>query len=227
MKTIAIILLIIIVLLLLEVLLMPQGKRRKPKKKKMPVESQENNKDFEEVIQRRDRLIRSLKQNIAALEKEKNEMDKQFVIEKAKTKKFQEKLSQERGWHEKEQDSVDKKNKEFQQLKQEFSRLQDNFSKEHVVNLKLDHNVKDLSLEIDSLKETRRSLESENNELNMKTTIYRSEIAHLKKDVAVLTKKKDDTAWIAKSEYIKVEKLLKEKEKELERVEREIKKNSN
>jgi len=211
----------------LEVLLMPQGKRRKPKKKKMPVESQENNKDFEEVIQRRDRLIRSLKQNIAALEKEKSEMDKQFVIEKAKTKKFQEKLSQERGWHEKEQDSVDKKNKEFQQLKQEFSRLQDNFSKEHVVNLKLDHNVKDLSLEIDSLKETRRSLESENNELNMKTTIYRSEIAHLKKDVAVLTKKKDDTAWIAKSEYIKVEKLLKEKEKELERVEREIKKNSN
>jgi len=227
MKTIAIILLIIIVLLLLEVLLMPQGKRRKPKKKKMPVESQENNKDFEEVIQRRDRLIRSLKQNIAALEKEKSEMDKQFVIEKAKTKKFQEKLSQERGWHEKEQDSVNKKNKEFQQLKQEFSRLQDNFSKEHVVNLKLDHNVKDLSLEIDSLKETRRSLESENNELNMKTTIYRSEIAHLKKDVAVLTKKKDDTAWIAKSEYIKVEKLLKEKEKELERVEREIKKNSN
>jgi len=137
---------------------MPQGKRRKPKKKKMPVESQENNKDFEEVIQRRDRLIRSLKQNIAALEKEKSEMDKQFVIEKAKTKKFQEKLSQERGWHEKEQDSVDKKNKEFQQLKQEFSRLQDNFSKEHVVNLKLDHNVKDLSLEIDSLKETRRPL---------------------------------------------------------------------
>jgi len=227
MKTIAIVVLIIIVLLLFEVLLMPQGKRRKDKKKKKPVESQENNRDFEEVIQRRDKQIRSLKQDLAALEKEKSELDKQFTIEKAKTKKFQEKLSQERGWHEKEQGGADKKNKEFQQLKQEFSRIQDNFSKEHIANLKLDHSVKDLSKEIDFLKETRKSLESQNNELTMKTTNYLSEISHLKKDVAVLTKKKDDTTWIAKSEYIKVEKLLKEKEKELERVEREIKKNPN
>jgi len=59
----------------------------------------------------------------------------------------------------------------------------------------------------------------------MKTTNCRTEIAHLKKDVAVLTKKKDDTVWIAKSEHVKVERLLKEKEKELERIEREIKKN--
>ncbi|MBZ0166514.1 MAG: hypothetical protein K8I00_06875, partial [Candidatus Omnitrophica bacterium] len=50
---------------------------------------------------------------------------------------------------------------------------------------------------------------------------YRREIAHLKKDVAVLQKKKEEETFVAKSEYGRLEKELQKVQKELERAQRE------
>ena len=49
----------------------------------------------------------------------------------------------------------------------------------------------------------------------------RKEVSDLRKENMDLARKKDDATWIAKSEYERIEKLLKEKEKELERMKRE------
>ena len=148
-------------------------------------------------------------------------MEKQLLVEKAKAKKFQEKLSQERQWHEKEQSTVDKKGKEFQQLKKELSKIQEISSKEHALNLRLEKGLKELKGENDALNQKRRAVESENAQLKAKMDNYRRETAQLKKENAELNKKKEDVSWIAKSEYERVARLLKEKEMDLERIPRE------
>ena len=43
----------------------------------------------------------------------------------------------------------------------------------------------------------------------------------MKKKVAELSKETEDTQWVARMEYDRVAKLLKEKEKELQRMDRE------
>ena len=59
-------------------------------------------------------------------------------------------------------------------------------------------------------------------QLKAKTDENRTEIMHLKKENSELSKKKDDVSWIAKSDHIKLEKIVKEKEKEIERLQREL-----
>ena len=94
---------------------------------------------------------------------------------------------------------------------------------EHSLNLRLEKELKELRKVADEQNELRRNAEIENTKLKTKNDDYRSEIAHLKKDIAELKKEKANTEWINKSEYEKLSQELKEKEKQLQRVQREIK----
>ena len=69
-------------------------------------------------------------------------------------------------------------------------------------------------------REQSRTNEEENDQLTAKVKNNKQEIMRLKKENMQLEKKKEDINWIAKTEYEQVEKLLKEKEKELDRITR-------
>jgi chromosome segregation ATPase len=212
---------IIMILVLLAVLfLIPTKIKGKKKKKKQPQELTPQEEEFKGKISRLEKHIHSLRDEILTFQKEEKVHEKALAIEKAKVKKFQEKLSQEREWHEKEQNTIDKKGKEFQQIKQELLKVQENFSSEHSANLRLNNELKEMKQQNDTLNEKRRAAEGENAQLNAKLENNRREIALLKKENAGLAKKKEDLSWIAKPEYERVLTLLKEKEKELERVSR-------
>jgi hypothetical protein len=122
-------------------------------------------------------------------------------------------LTQERQWHTKEQDSIDKRGKELHQLKIELANVQESFSKAHAMNLQLEHKLKDLEQQNSLLIEQRRSVEGENTRFKTMIDANRQEMAHLKRENRDLSKKREDTQWVAKSEYERVMNLLKEKEK--------------
>ena len=63
--------------------------------------------------------------------------------------------------------------------------------------------------------------ESEIAQLKAKNENCRQEIVDLRKENMELTKKKEDTKWIAKADHDKLQQTLREKEKELERIKRE------
>ena len=215
---------IFISILLAVVFLIPGEKKRKKKKGKVQERPIVDEKDWEQKVSRLEKHTYSLRDQILDLQKGEKETEKQLMIERVKVKKFQEKLSQERQWHEKEQGSIDKKGRDFQELKVELIDIQESYSKAHSANLRFEHQVKELQDQLDLLNERRRAIEEENTQLTAKIKNDQQKIAQLKKENIQLKKKKEDVNWIAQTEYQRVEKLLKEKEKELDRVTRENKK---
>lgn len=212
---------IFISILLAVVFLIPGEQKRKKKKRKTQEQPVVEEKDWEQKVSRLEKHNHSLREQILDFQKGEKVFEKQLMVERVKVKKFREKLAQERLWHEKEQDSIDKKGKDFQELKVELIDIQESYSKAHSANLRFEHQVKELQDQVDSLNGRRRVVEEENTQLTAKVKNDQRDIAYLKKENIQLEKKKEDVNWIAKTEYQRVEKLLKEKEKELVRVTRE------
>lgn len=216
---------VILILILVGIIFFVPSEKRGTKKTKKPQEDiVQQKRDLEQKISRLDRYIRSLRDDILALQKSAKSSEKELMVERVKVKKFQEKLSQERTWYKKEHSTIDKKGEEFRQLKGELEKVQESFSKEHSLNIRLEREVKDLKQRNDSLNDQRREAEGESARLKAKDENSRKEIAQLKKDVAQLSKKEKDVQWVAKSEYDRVSRLLKEREKEFQRLERELEK---
>ena len=67
----------------------------------------------------------------------------------------------------------------------------------------------------------RRAAESEIAQLKAKNENARHEVVDLRKENMELSKKKEDTMWVAKTDHDKLQQALREKKKEFERLKRE------
>ena len=210
---------IIMILILLGLLFLIPSKGKKEKRRKKQQEiATPLEEELRAKVARLEKHIQSLRDEIQSLQNAGNDHEKNLAIEKAKVKKLQEKLSQEREWHQKEQIAIEKKGGEFLQVKQELLKIQELYSNEHSANLRFAHEVQELKRDNDSLNGQRRGMENENAQLKARIENQRVENTRLKQENTELQKKKEDVNWIAKSEYDRVTRLLKEKEKELERI---------
>jgi len=212
-----------IALLLITIYVIPSEKKYKKRKKKPEVNLINELNDKKQSILRMDKHIQSLRSEILEYESKEKANVKYLMVERVKVKKLQEKLSQERRWHEKEQGSIEKKGKEFRQRKSDLIEAQENFSKAHSANIRNEQKIQELEQGNSSLTDQCRKVESENIGLSAKVESYRKEIAQLKRENIQLEKKNNDVSWIAKTEFDLVVKQLKEKEKQLERLNRENK----
>jgi len=83
---------VILALLLIEVLLKPTVKKKiKKRRKDLPKVDPDEQRDWRQKYERLEPRVRSLQAKIDQYEKNKKQMDKQLMIEKAKNKKIQEK----------------------------------------------------------------------------------------------------------------------------------------
>lgn len=213
---------IFVAVLLLMLILLPTTQKSSQKKRKaQPQEISPPDTHLQEAVARMQKHIQSLHGQIAALQQQEKAREHELTLEKVKVKKLQEKLSQERDWHEKEQKTSGKKGQEFYYMKDELSKLQDQFGKEHAENLRQKKEIEELKHEAARLQDVRRAAESESAQLKAKMENCQQEIAQLRKENSELRKKKEDTMWVAKSDHDKLQQLLREKEKELERLKRE------
>jgi chromosome segregation ATPase len=215
-----IILVVFVVLLwiLIEVVLLPNSEKKKKKIKKVEQEQLPNilQSQWEEKISKFEHRLKVQHDKILQFEQKELQWQKDIVIEKAKTEKFHEKLLKEREWHEKENSMADKSTKELDRLKAELKKEQDQFSKEHLTMLRLNQDYTELRKSHDQVTEEKRLIELELRQFKTKYDDNRQEIAQLKKEVAILSQKKQDEEWVAKSDYIKLEQDLRRLNKELE-----------
>jgi predicted RNase H-like nuclease (RuvC/YqgF family) len=216
---------VIVLILLIAVIINLPAEKQKAKKKKReeaPIIVSPEQKHLEEKVVRLEHNIHSLKRDIEGWEKKCRDLEKNLAVESVKEKKLLEKLAQERSWKEKEDVHLAKLNRDIHDLKSELTKIQDQFSKEHMATLKLENEHKALQVQQEELAKQKRALDVENDQLKAKIESQRRDIAQLKSENVTLHKKEDDKSWVAKTEYQRLEMKLKEKEKEFERLKREI-----
>ena len=200
--------------------LFPNPSQRVRKKRPKPVSEQEQ-KDWKAVSLRMERHIRELKQDIFELQKREKLLSRELEISKEKESVLQTKLNQERGWQQKGASELEKKGLELQKITTTLKAAEERLASEHSELLRIQRQEKELLDEIAGLKKSAQSLEFELSQARAQAESYRKEMLDLRSDNARLSKKHDDTSWIAKTEYLKIKEELRVKEKELDRVKRE------
>ncbi|MCB9747635.1 MAG: hypothetical protein H6755_04420 [Candidatus Omnitrophica bacterium] len=213
---------VILIVFLLVFLLWPSQQKRNNRKKKREKQVKEE-KDWPAINQRLEKNIHRLKNEIEGLQKVEKELRKEIAVEKMYNAKLKDKIAQERGWQEKEKGDFDKKGKELQRVKMELQKIQEDFSKEHSLNLRLERELNEHKNQVKDLNEQRRAAELDAAHVKANNDQLRQDLTKIKAENIELTKKERDTQWIARSEYDSLNQQLKEAQKKLERITREMK----
>lgn len=209
---------IFILILLAVVYFIPDEKKKAQKRREKELLAQ---KDWQKTALHLEGHIHHLRRELEALEKKDKDLVSALSVEKTKGAALQEKLVKERQWHHEEDEHILKFREEIQQLKKEMLKEQEVCALEHAKNLRLDQSLRELKQEKDSLADEKRTRDLELAQLKTRIDHYRQENIQLKADNAQLIKKKEDTAWVAKTEFDELQMKYKTLEKELERLKRQ------
>lgn len=213
--------------LLIFVFMLPtEVERKKKQKKQAEVINVQREQALEKQIRHLENTIPALRKQLDTHQQKEHQWQKELLIERTKVEKLEQKLNQERDWQQKEVEKFDKKVKEVAQFKNELSKLQESFNKEHSRNLHLENELRDLKEKGAVVGSERRELDLANVQLKSKLEAAQREIEQLKKDIEFASRQKEDTSWVTKSEYLKLEKKCKDVEGKLEQMTKAARKSS-
>jgi len=190
------------------------------KRKKVPKATPVDNKNWEEINRKLEKHILSLREEIEKLKIIERNLSRDLAMEKEKNTRLQEKLFQEKKWLEKEKDTMGKATEELKSFKENLMKAQNDHEKEHSLNLKYEREFKELKKESEDLEKQRRDVAAKLMQAESELAVYKKQLSEQKHLNLELKKETSEVQWIARSEYEKVEKLLKEKEKELQNLKR-------
>ncbi|MDP8266355.1 MAG: hypothetical protein P9M07_05355 [Candidatus Aceula meridiana] len=204
-----------------------EEKRRKKKKKKTQEEelSKGEKKWQETAFALRDR-IQGFKKEI----ERKNQQEKKLLLnlkeEKDKNVRIEDKLKREKKWFSEQESNLDRRTKEMRQIKMDLVRAQTESEKEYSLRLAAEREKKDFKKDFDRLNKEKKEYILKTTHLDFTIRTLKEEIDDLKKanhDLAREAAKKNEegSQWIAKSEFEKIEKAFKEKEKEVEKLKKD------
>ncbi|MFP4473073.1 MAG: hypothetical protein ACLFPX_04275 [Candidatus Omnitrophota bacterium] len=200
-------------------LIFPSGKakRRKPRKRRLSPEEQ---KDWHAAALRMEKHIVRLKKELFQAQKviKKQEIRLDLVSEQAE--KVKDKLAQERSWQKKEADDLDKKNRRLEKLQNTLCQAEEQFEEEHQELLRLQRRDQENTRALEQADAQIKQFREDLAKARAQSDNYRQEILDLRSENKKLSRKHEDTEWIAKSEFLKVRTELQVKSKELERYKR-------
>jgi len=199
----------------------PAEENRK-RKKKRPEEPEEQisseEKKWQEAAFRLKEYVTRYKQEINDLKKEEQKLKERIKEEEQKGQKFEEKLKREKQWLTEQESSLDRRTKEMRQFKMELTKAESDREHEYSLRLASDREKKDIQSDLEKMTKEKNDLVLKVTNLEFTLRTQKEEIVELRKANAVLQKKKDEEQWIAKSEFDKLEQLLKQKDKEIQKL---------
>lgn len=210
---------LLVIALLLVVFVIPTDvKKKKPRRERVTAPDLESRlAKANKEAQHQEASARALRRRIEEFELKEKEWQKFREAEQAKSQKFQDKLVQERQWQGQEAAKYEKKGSEIRQLQKDLKAVNDQLAQEHSRRLKLEGEIRDLKQQYSGLNDVRRGLDVEIMQLTEKYEDHRQQVRELRKENAGLAKQKEDTAWVARSDYLKLEQKLRKAESELRR----------
>lgn len=208
----------LVIMLLAVLFLLPSEKsaRRSFYKKPKPLGS-EDTKDWKAACLKLEKHIHTLRAEIEQGKTREKNSERDLLIQREKAKKLQEKISQERGWQEKEITEKERKGQEVIRLKEFLTHAEEELQKEHGERLRLERELREGKEALASAGEAKRVVESQMAKLQAQFDAAGKQIKELREQNAKLSKDHDEATWVSKSEYVKLEQQLHAVQKEFER----------
>ena len=195
---------------------------KKKKAKKEPAAPIVPQKDVVELTERFERRIRTLENSLQTVEKELHEKEKQSGELKAAIGGLERQLEQEKVWREKEEVSVAKEKKHEQELRADINKTREALNEQSNLRIRLEYEVKELRLVKDALSADVRKFTGQNNELERRVQDFIRETRELKAENAKLSYKKEADQWVAKDDYLAVERMLKAARVDIEQLKQRL-----
>jgi len=193
-------------------------RRRRRRIEELPPETSREEKEWREAALRLKENVIKHQREIEDLEKEVQKLKELLKGEEEKGQKIEEKLKREKQWLADQEVSMERRSKEARHMKIELTKAQTDREHEYSLRLAGEREKKGIQEDFEKLTKEKNDLllKVTNLEFNLRT--QKEELLDLKKANAGLQKKKDEEQWVAKSEFEKLEKQLKEKEKEIQKL---------
>jgi uncharacterized coiled-coil DUF342 family protein len=200
----------------------PEPSSKKKKVKKEPVAPIAPQKDVVELTERFERRVRTLENSLQAAEKELNDKDKRAGELRSAIGGLERQLEQEKVWRAKEEVSGTKEKKHEQELHAEINKTREALHEQSNLRIRLEYEVKELRLIKDALSADVRKFTGQNNELERRVQDFIRETRELKAENAKLSYKKEADQWVAKDDYIAVERMLKAARADIEQLKQRL-----
>ena len=174
------------------------------------------------LTERFERKIRTLENSLQTAKDDVKEKSKEIEELKASIGGFERQLEQEKNWREKEESSGVKEKKLEKELRDELNKTRESLHEQSNQRIRLEYEVKELRLVKDALSGDLRKFTGQNNDLERRVSDFIKETRELKVENAKLRFKKEADEWVAKDDYVKVEKLLKRARWEVEQLQQRL-----
>jgi len=197
----------------------PVAKAKKKKEKKLaaapePVDI-DKTKDWRSIAERWEKHNQSLLGEIEKMKMDQRRAGQVADDAKAELKDLVEKLSLEKSWREKEQETIEKYKNHEKGFKDQIYRTEADLEKEHSNRLRLERDLQDLKIKYDQVIEEKRQLSIKASSQISTLEANVREIRELKYENSQLKEKREDVQWVTKSEFDELKKSFTAKEKEL------------
>lgn len=197
------------------------GNSRRRPRRKAPQEKEQDQRDWKRVALRLEKHISDMRLENMDWQKTVRKLEKESELYKAKYEDVKAALDRERGWKEKEGEESDKKGKRMKYLEEELARMERRAETEHIELLALRRDNAKLKETADILEEGRKAQEARAEKIQAQSDAWRQEILDLRVENKKLSRRHEDTQWIAKSAHLRVKEELRKKTEELERLKKE------
>ncbi len=207
--------------ILVFVLQMPEmvEQRKKKKRSEAPAEPP---KDWEAIAARAEKRVQSLEQSLRAIQNEIKDRDKRAEELTSSFNGLKKQLDQEKTWREKEEAAVEKEKKQERILQEELVRTRTALDQESTSRIKLENEHKEFRKTREEQSTQIRQLNTKGMDLDRRLNEALKELAFLRDENVELKRKKEDDQWVAKSDYKRLEALLKRARWEAEQFKRKI-----
>ncbi len=195
-----------------------EKKSKKQRREPAPVPE----KDWKSIAERCEKRVLNLEQSVQAAEKLVRNKEKEILELKNSAEGSRRDLEQEKTWRVKEEELGKKEKQREKVLALDLEQTRDALHAEQSSRIKLDHEVKELRLIKESLTMDVHRWSAKSEGLEQNVTALSKEIRDLKKMNVELSRKKEADQWVAKDDFVQLEKLLKRARQDIELLKKQI-----
>ncbi|MBF0121916.1 MAG: hypothetical protein HQL21_00740 [Candidatus Omnitrophica bacterium] len=206
--------------LLFIVLQMPDAVQKKRKKKNEP--PPEPVKDWKTIAERVEKRLHATEQTLSGTLDELKGRDKKIAELNKSAGEMKKQFDQEKVWREKGEALVAKEKKQERLLQEELEKTRTDLNTESTQRIKQEYELKELRLAREELTSQVRKLSAQGMQLERAIIDALTENKKFKEENFELKKKKEGEEWIAKSDYRRLEGVLKRSRWEVEQFKKKI-----
>lgn len=190
------------------------GQKKNKKKRREPAPVPE--KDWKAVAERLEKRVAQLEQSLLVAQKDVRNKEKESLELKQSVAGAERLFAQEKIWREKEEALVKKEKEREKALELELGQTRDELHTEQGSRIKLDYEARELRTLKEALTMDVHRWSTKAQTLEENIAALSQEIRSLKNMNAELSRKKEADQWVAKGDFLQLEKLLKRARFEIE-----------